>query len=1082
MKPLCALLLVLSAPLWAQFAVTSPAAASTVSGTMTFSVAQAPVGTMSVEYVYDGWRTAGVATQAPWAVVIPAGTEYMDGARVLSAIARGADGSALATSAGVAFTISNFGGTGFSFALSGTSGTVSLTISGMPSGATATCFVDGIRSVEPFTDLKGSILKTSYWDEAADTIHWENGHELAPGDPVYYQADVATASAPLVHNTLYYAVPVDRWKFRLATSRANALTNVYIDLGAIGTNTQKFTRRLGSDRWFIQDTTPRTIDSTRLRNGSHVVTCNAYGGSLTNPFFDGSIKPIATYSAALSTANGAVAMELAGPSQIHLTTGGGTYTVVPRMANTDGSFTALEGASIDWSTSNAAVVTVTSAGVVTPVGAGHAWIRMRYSNAAYALDVPVVVQTVKRFRHLSRGGAILSSYSAAESHLVTNLFELGSAYWDSHPTYGLNATGVNTASEALPQDIHSSASTGAFATWWAGFWPPIQTRLNSHNLSSLWIGDNLASGNGLPGLWRILNSATAQANLGTALAALRDSLRAAFIVMKDEVNSTFKTGPQYVSTWATGTAPFTSVSVAADGTITMAYPFFPDWSGLSATGTITGCLSGATTANLNGCYLITAKTLYSVTMVKTDAAEGVYTQMTDPGLRFTAWQDYERQETNKTVTAVDGSCSAPMNSAAANGWGPGDRIGVFGNPTDTDLRRYWVLASLPDANTVQWSCPGVSNGPYTGLTLRLMWSTALGHDALQAFKAQFDATTGRPSLGWPIEAKAGNDALAQWETVSDHLDAYNQLATNAGSPYGHPAGEYYDRYTTPRRRLEARTPDAPLITQISATSGDYRKLTAGDWPRWSADKRTAEGDRPDMLAAGVWAGVAQGAAGFRTYFFDLPSKQAYRKTLALNSTTSPGVNPLWTPELWRSMALSFTLAQRFRELCLSPQITAPSYGRKFVTGARESGTQRMLVVTSFSDNSETLTVDLTEFAYAGGSVARWKVSGKRIAAAAAGGASDTVTLTPGETAIYVFTNGASPLRTYSLTQPLRADATGLVVRYSTWEQGTRELGEAVDCGSGACAFSYDPALPLYGVLIQRAASGAVVEEFPVRLN
>jgi hypothetical protein len=54
---------------------------------------------------------------------------------------------------------------------------------------------------------------------------------------------------------------------------------------------------------------------------------------------------------------------------------------------------------------------------------------------------------------------------------------------------------------------------------------------------------------------------------------------------------------------------------------------------------------------LDGCYLMTARTWSTITMVKTSAAAGTYTSSTDANLRFTLWQDYEKQETSKTVTA-----------------------------------------------------------------------------------------------------------------------------------------------------------------------------------------------------------------------------------------------------------------------------------------------------------------------------------------------------------------------------------------------------------------------------------------------
>lgn len=1076
------------APAAAQFAITWPSEAATVSGALPFTVQNAPAGTSHVEYIFDGWRIAGVADRPPFNFTVADGTEYMDGFRTVTAKAYGAAGTVLGTSAGVGFTLNNFGGTGFSFSLSGSSGTVELSFTGTPAGPPTTrtwCFVEGQYSPDVSFDLNdGSVPKTDLFDTTNDWIIWENGHNIATGDPIYYQAGVA--STPLTANTTYYAVVVDRFKFRLATSRANALAGTYINLTAFGTGTQKFNHRPFGQRWFIQDTTPATIDTTKIRNGQHLFVCNVWSSATTNTQVDSVLgNPVTTFSQLATISNGTVPMELRAAARVHLVTGG-THSLAPYMANTDGSTTALTATDVYYFSSNTSVATVSGSGVVTGVAPGRAFIRLRY-NETHSFDLPVDVRATAGFPHFGRDGTILTTYDPDSSMFLRSVFLLGSGSLDVDPRYDewTAKSAINTMQEGLPTDVWTQTTEAGFLTAWNNALAPIETRLAAHpEWGTYWTLDNIFSssgGVGLGGPRGLAASAVTQANFATALTDIAATGRGTAANVKDEVDGTYRSGPHPVSTW--DATNFTSIAVAADGTATATFKQQPWSANVLLTGSSNGgngvCITGATSAGLNGCHFILSTSRFTFTFGKVAAAEGTYNSGTDANLRLTYWQGYQKENT-VTVTASSGTCSVALTN---HGYTVGRNFGIRNSSgfTDTDLRNFFVVATVPDANNFTFACPLVSDGSYSSMILRLMWNPPIPHNLFTLVRAQLDAVPGSAPMAAPLEGRSGNSQFALWNGTeggagfTDFDEDYNTISGNLGDPSGHPGGVVQQRYLHPTQRHEVLHINHPRVDLVSAVWGDYEKQAAGDWPRWDVDLRFAIGDAPADIALAPWALIAQGSAGLRYYTWEKPDEQASRLSLGIGSNTSVGINPLWTLEHWRAMGLANNLIDRLESLCLSRQIAPPYYGRKYVTGARQSATELMLVIASFSEIPESLTVDLEQFAYEGGSVSRYILNDKRISVSAETGSTDTVTIGPRSTVVYVFHSGASPLRTYRATRPLASGAASIAMRYGYWDDGLTENGDAVDCGSEACSVTYDPQLGrFYGMFLHRASGGEII--------
>ena len=123
-----------------------------------------------------------------------------------------------------------------------------------PSSATATEDIQALtlndttfltnRTKTVTTQFDGTYVRGIQQVFAASTVNttgnWLtiNNHLLETGDAVKYHHGGGTALAPLVNNTVYYVIKIDSNWFRLATTKANAEANVWIDLTGAGNDSQ----------------------------------------------------------------------------------------------------------------------------------------------------------------------------------------------------------------------------------------------------------------------------------------------------------------------------------------------------------------------------------------------------------------------------------------------------------------------------------------------------------------------------------------------------------------------------------------------------------------------------------------------------------------------------------------------------------------------------------------------------------------------------------------------------------------------------------------------------------------------------
>jgi hypothetical protein len=203
-------------------------------------------------------------------------------------------------------------------------------------------------------------------------------------------------------------------------------------------------------------------------------------------------------------------------------------------------------------------------------------------------------------------------------------------------------------------------------------------------------------------------------------------------------------------------------------------------------------------------------------------------------------------------------------------------------------------------------------------------------------------------------------------------------------------------------------------SMLTATEGLENRFIPGV-------SQLADGGSPVELGrvgttAQVLFGLAKGISGTR----------AYKYGFGDNAGHDPGINPFSSmTDQWQAMAAGNRLILQLERDLLQPKISGPAlgisvpqganwlvsdqmnslYAPSIITGAREGPFSRLLIAVNMYDQPQTVTVDLSPYAYAGGpSILRYHLKGTALWTDSLPGTqrSDVITLAPGEGLIYVF--------------------------------------------------------------------------------
>jgi hypothetical protein len=201
----------------------------------------------------------------------------------------------------------------------------------------------------------------------------------------------------------------------------------------------------------------------------------------------------------------------------------------------------------------------------------------------------------------------------------------------------------------------------------------------------------------------------------------------------------------------------------------------------------------------------------------------------------------------------------------------------------------------------------------------------------------------------------------------------------------------------------------PQLLLTSLSGPDYTKNTSGSaYYKPPGDTLNQPGVSGAVVISEMMTAAALGAAGLRPYGFEDPASDVRRVSAPAGSSFQTGANPFSTNPLvrenWRAMSYAARmLTQVMAPYLFGVALNSPAYGQGIVTAARQGRDGRMLMIVNDNDWDRTLTADFRP--YTSGHGIRYRVTPDGInTTSRIHGAGETLTLRPGEAAVYLFPN------------------------------------------------------------------------------
>lgn len=693
--------------------VTSPTAASTQSGTITFTstLLNLPAAA-AVQYVLNDFVTLGTVQGGPIFSFSWNAGWALDGPAQVKAIAYDATGAAIATSANVAFPINNRGNTVTVSSPSGfpnpgtVSGTITLTDSGSAAGGTVSateCTVNGMEIYGGGGYVSGLTFDTT----------------AIPNGPAYFDCH---HSLPGSGDPGHDVLPRIQFQFAATTSNGHTLMAVRPDI---------------TDIVMVVGGPACTIGSV---TGSG---CGSYQLAPVLAYTDGTTGSGSfTYSALQPC----VPPDPAAPA----------WWKFPCTSGLANPFTNAQG--------NAAA-TVSGTGLITAVQQGETFAII--SSGGKTAYVPIAVRQYGTVPHFGKDGTILHAYDPAKSIFRSSVFNTGVA------ALAETARGVNYGTEyakaftSMEDAFFASSSAqcphayASFATWLAdwtnNFLNPITANLafapgvgfigqmdacgNPQDLNDLAQGPS-ASWSPSPPLTYALNQ----------LKALPGGYHGTEILDEADAN---KAASNPIADYKMSNGSIAKI-VSNGSTCTI----YGGPNSINGGGTVFGfnvVVQGATTAGLNGTRAVTHKycpqyqvwmngacpsgntpPAYDTTDIACTAASGTYTNATDPNLEVLTMGDTtnafygvyagENPRTNHMYADIVAQFTAAgvpyaWPTFANSGWD--EQIGWIGSGMATYSSIYWA-PQVHDAFSNQGFGFGLSWMQYRNATYNRTWGCPAG--------------------------------------------------------------------------------------------------------------------------------------------------------------------------------------------------------------------------------------------------------------------------------------------------------------------------------------------------------------------
>lgn len=290
-------------------------------------------------------------------------------------------------------------------------------------------------------------------------------------------------------------------------------------------------------------------------------------------------------------------------------------------------------------------------------------------------------------------------------------------------------------------------------------------------------------------------------------------------------------------------------------------------------------------------------------------------------------------------------------------------------------------------------------------------------DAFVRLMNTIRSVPGRSPVTWPVLWLSPPQAVKNWmgnPFFSDYTSMYwDKLAWRRAYPWGislPQLRESLEHVTLKRRHLIQL--DRPLLLQMSAVGPFYTKLGGGSEFTPGQDRLQEPGHGPVSISAQALYAMAVGAAGVRVYSYDSEAWKANRAAPGTGRRDlQTGLEPFRIgTDRWQAMEASFQLIQRLEPYLFQPRLPSPELGPEFVTGARRGPRSALLIVVNMTEAPAVARPDLTPYHVAGAtSMVRYRLRGAHLVSETLPlAASDSLTLSPGEGAVWLFLPADDP--------------------------------------------------------------------------
>jgi hypothetical protein len=406
------------------------------------------------------------------------------------------------------------------------------------------------------------------------------------------------------------------------------------------------------------------------------------------------------------------------------------------------------------------------------------------------------------------------------------------------------------------------------------------------------------------------------------------------------------------------------------------------------------------------------------------------------------------------VSCVNGLCTVNWpNNPVSNGW-PFALEGASNSALDT-VPGSLFTAENSNGSGFQFQAPGGPTATYTQAsnpTLEYLWfagnyctnstpcNPEVPNNALAQMRGWMTSVPNPVAMAFPPIATDPATVSGAWMgpgSISDYASNYfTSMKTRTTYPWSEGIQEMVSSmdqaFFSRQPYLMLNRPQLMLVSLAGASYTKGQSSSAVYLP--GTDALSEPGVSPAHVSALMMNAAALGGAGIRLYYFepstDVPGRIADPPGTVMQ-TGSNSTN--LQVASWQAMGYASNLLTKvLQPFLLNLAGNAPAYGRNLNSAVRNSPEGTMLLIVNGNDWPRTITVNLRPYAASFGA-ARYRVQSTGIATAIlpASQTSDTLTLSAGESAAYIFPNVATamPLGTVTLS-PLPSDGPILGVQYA----------------------------------------------------